>query len=255
MYQREQLAVDPSTNQDDQQRECQTLQHSNPAMVIQETTIAFQHLIDKQLDMLNQRAAAYAHKAMFKQALDDCNFMMDMAPTNPVGFLRTGAIYAMQGRYAAAVQVYEQGMTSISPDSPSYAQLESEKSKAQAILDTTRVDFIATLPLDVMQVLVPLFYTGRIPGDQHDCLDVSKKWRERICYCTAFRVKGAQSVMTARSTRQQQQLQDTRILQVAPYIVSMHFVDSWSMRQRNLYMSTIKNRRFTKLRELHLCGE
>lgn len=243
------------THGDDDPTEClQQPSTANPAMVIQETTIAFQNLIDKQLDMLDKRAAAYAQKAMIRHALDDCKFMMEKAPTNPVGFLRTGAIHVMQGRYAAAIQVYEQGMISASPDTPGYTRLEDEKNKAQAILDTTHVDFIAALPLDVVQLLVPLFYMGRIPGDQHDCLDVSKTWRERICYCTAFRVNEYRTMTASRCTRQQQQLQDARILQVAPYVVSMHFLETLSMRQRNLYMSTMKNGKFTGLRELYLNG-
>ncbi|KAI7884798.1 hypothetical protein K492DRAFT_182547 [Lichtheimia hyalospora FSU 10163] len=120
-----------------------------------------QHHIEMLLTILKIRAATLARVADFEQALNETTIQMQIAPLSALGYLQSGDILSnMQGHQAAAINIYEKGISMVPQSDPYHQQLLQAKQQALA-KQQIRVDFITQLPLALVQNwIAPLLRRG-----------------------------------------------------------------------------------------------
>lgn len=107
-------------------------------------------------------------------------------PSSPLDYLRQGEAYSQRGFQRMAINVFNEGLSTLSsPSDPYYAQLERAKHDAEE-RDNKRIDFISMLPMDIVMHIAPqLIHEGCPLRDNrftkhHAPLFVSKIWRQRF---------------------------------------------------------------------------
>ncbi|KAI9255643.1 hypothetical protein BDA99DRAFT_573912 [Phascolomyces articulosus] len=140
-------------------------------------------LVENAENTLDKRAAEHAKRGDFEGGLSIARELVYAAPQSAKGFLRAGEIYCMQGKSNLAVEIYEQGLESLSSASPStedsrYNLLAEERVKALAQAET-QVDFLGTLPFEILAYILPLLSTAELV----ECGSVCHRWRERVIQC------------------------------------------------------------------------
>ncbi|KAJ8651659.1 hypothetical protein O0I10_012776 [Lichtheimia ornata] len=135
-----------------------------------------------QLEHLEARARTLATCGHFEEALKDAYTMTRVVRSSPLGYLCVGHVYALQGRQKAAIGIYEQGLDAVPSTDPSRQRLVEARSMAQE-RDSTRIDFIKELPIDIIENIAPWILCPQEqipPSEIREYLDVSRVWRERL---------------------------------------------------------------------------
>ncbi|CDH54797.1 predicted protein [Lichtheimia corymbifera JMRC:FSU:9682] len=157
-----------------------TAEHANDGNRIAATTESLKQAVAQLIMVLNERAQLLANSAQFDKALRDAAAIRAILPGSGLGYLTTGDVHCQQGRYAAAISIYDQSLETV-PESDAYYQRLQQHRIAAATNNNKRIDFISGLPLDIV-------ITNILPRIEPDCtsftsfepLDVSHAWRERI---------------------------------------------------------------------------
>lgn len=157
-----------------------TVQHCNNGDKIVAATDIIQQTMLQLYHALHDRAKLLANSAQFDAALRDASAMIHMQPTVGLGYLCQGDVYCLQGRYAAALPVYDNGLQAVSSSDPYYKDLLQQRMSAMRI-NNKRIDFVGQLPVDIISTyLIPrimpvLLSTGCCPY-----LHVSRTWQQRL---------------------------------------------------------------------------
>ncbi|KAJ8652403.1 hypothetical protein O0I10_011983 [Lichtheimia ornata] len=158
-----------------------TAQHGNDGNRIATATKTLQQAAHQLVKVLNERARLFANSAQFSTALRDAAAIRAMLPGSGLGYLCMGDVRYQQGRYAAAIAMYDQGLQAAPESDPYYQQLHQQREKAMTNNNSKRVDFISKLPLDIVITnIVPRMEPVLTSAMSFAPLDVSRTWRERI---------------------------------------------------------------------------
>ncbi|KAJ8652695.1 hypothetical protein O0I10_011640 [Lichtheimia ornata] len=157
-----------------------TAQHGNDDSRIATATETLRQAAYQFANVLNERAKLLANSAQFDTALRDAAAIRALLPGSGLGYLCMGDVHCQQGRYAAAISIYDQGLEAVPESDQYYQQLQQHRMTAIANNDK-RVDFISRLPLDIV-------ITNIIPRLERRCysdlppehLYVSHAWQERF---------------------------------------------------------------------------
>ncbi|KAI8142771.1 hypothetical protein BJV82DRAFT_579351 [Fennellomyces sp. T-0311] len=124
------------------------------------------------INLLHDRSRALAFTCNFEEAENESRQIIARAPQLAVGYLSLGDNLQAQGKYAAAIRIYETGLTNAISESDSYAQLE--KAKAMSVVkDAYRFDIITSATIEIAyNIFSMLDQTTRCI-----CLNVCQKWR------------------------------------------------------------------------------
>ncbi|KAJ8654720.1 hypothetical protein O0I10_009611 [Lichtheimia ornata] len=154
------------------------------ANVIADSTRRLQQCVQDQLTHLDNRARALATSGNFEAALKDVARIRQLVPSSVMGYLCGGHVYSLQGRQKAAIDIYDQGLVAVSSSDPSHQQLVEARSMAHQ-RDSTRIDFIKELPLDIIMNIAPRILSEEkvAPSEIRAYLDVSRVWREKLLMC------------------------------------------------------------------------
>ncbi|KAJ8652893.1 hypothetical protein O0I10_011493 [Lichtheimia ornata] len=158
-----------------------TAQHGNDGNRIATATESLQQIAHQFAEELNERAKLLANSAQFDRALHDAAAIRAMLPGSGLGYLCTGDVYCQQGRHAAAISIYDQGLEAVSASDPYYHHLQQHRMQV-APNNNKRVDFISRLPLDIVITnIVPRMTPTYLDSNElYGPLYVSRTWQERI---------------------------------------------------------------------------
>ncbi|KAJ8652710.1 hypothetical protein O0I10_011655 [Lichtheimia ornata] len=157
-----------------------TAQHGNDGNRIATANGAFKRTVEQLVQVLNDRARLFANSAQFDAALRDAAAIRTILPGSGFGYLTTGDVQCQQGRYAAAIAMYDQGLAAVPESDQYYQQLQQHRSVAVAN-SNKRVDYISQLPLDIVITNIiprvdPKFHSDFLC----EYLYVSRTWKERF---------------------------------------------------------------------------
>ncbi|CDH54821.1 predicted protein [Lichtheimia corymbifera JMRC:FSU:9682] len=91
-----------------------TAEHGNGGNRIATATQTLQQTAHQFVKVLNERARLLANSAQFDTALYDAAAIRAIFSWSGFGYLCTGDVYCQQGRYAAAISIYDQGFEEVS---------------------------------------------------------------------------------------------------------------------------------------------
>ncbi|CDS06918.1 hypothetical protein LRAMOSA09441 [Lichtheimia ramosa] len=130
--------------------------------------------------VLNERASLLANSAQLEAALHDAAAIRTMLPGSGLGYLCTGDIYCQQGRYAAAIAIFDQGLEAV-PESDPYHQHLQQHRMAAITNNNKCIDFISQLPLDIVITnILPRALPKVFTESSCALLHISRAWQERI---------------------------------------------------------------------------
>ncbi|CDH54816.1 predicted protein [Lichtheimia corymbifera JMRC:FSU:9682] len=190
-----------------------TAEHGNDSNRIATATETLQQTAQQFVEVINERARLLANSAQFDTALRDAAAIRALLPGSGLGYLCMGDIYCQQGRYPAAVAIYDQGLEAVPESDPYYQQLQQHHIAA-ITKNSKRIDFISRLPLDIVVTnILPRITPELTVVMSFEPLDVSHAWRERILK----HPKGLHFGFYGDTFDKDQE----RIVQFAPYIQSL----------------------------------
>ncbi|CDH54819.1 predicted protein [Lichtheimia corymbifera JMRC:FSU:9682] len=157
-----------------------TAQHGNDSNRIVTATETLQQAAHHLVEVLNERARLSANSAQCDKALSDAAAIVAILPGSGLGYLCTGDMHCQQGRYAAAISIYDQGLEAVSISDPYYHQLVQRRMAAETN-NSKRVDFISCLPLDIVITnIIPRALSEFYCDVSSEYLYVSRAWQERF---------------------------------------------------------------------------
>ncbi|KAI9246239.1 hypothetical protein BDA99DRAFT_266569 [Phascolomyces articulosus] len=196
-------------------------------------------------NVLDHRAYSLAINAKFVMATKDIHRMIEIKPTSPIGYRRLGDIYAIQGKQVHAINAFELGLQRASQEDPEYARLLD--CKYMAIQQSQkRVDFIAKLPLEVLEIIVKLL-SKEI---KLTCFTVSNTWCKRVVECSP----ASWQVLTNEDDYQEEEQLINVIPRIATYIKDLT-INTKNQRVRLKCLHTMRKGRFKNIRSLYLTGK
>ncbi|CDH54817.1 predicted protein [Lichtheimia corymbifera JMRC:FSU:9682] len=155
-----------------------TAEHGNDGNRIAMATVSLKQTAHLFVQLLDERARLFANSAQFDVALRDAAAIRAILPRSGLGYLCTGDVHCQQGRYPAAIAMYDQGLKATTESDPYYQQLQKYRLAALAN-NSKRVDFISQLPLEI--VISNIVSRMEVPSNVlYEPLYVSRGWRERI---------------------------------------------------------------------------
>ncbi|CDH54769.1 predicted protein [Lichtheimia corymbifera JMRC:FSU:9682] len=163
-----------------------TIEHGDCMDLIATITWDLKQCSKTFVQLLYDRATAFAACAQFSLAERDANAMRAIDPSSPLGYLCGGYIFELQGHQKAAIDMYDEGLRSVPWDDLGYILLEKARHEAKC-LDNKRIDFISQLPLDVVaKNIVPrILDHGSSSSSSLLLQQVSRVWQERVLLCTS----------------------------------------------------------------------
>ncbi|KAI8142999.1 hypothetical protein BJV82DRAFT_613036 [Fennellomyces sp. T-0311] len=124
------------------------------------------------------RTYTRAIQGNYDDAVKDAQDAITKNPTAALGYLRLGSLYQMQGKQQSAINMYVQGLQSVSVDDRGYTLMLEDKAIATK-QNEKRVDFITKLPIEVVdQIMILLPLVTKL-----NCLGVSARWKSKILGC------------------------------------------------------------------------
>ncbi|KAJ8652404.1 hypothetical protein O0I10_011984 [Lichtheimia ornata] len=159
-----------------------TAEHGNDGNHIAMATETLKQAAHQFAQVLNERARLFANSAQFDTALRDAAAIRALLPGSGLGYLCTGDVHCQQGRYAAAISIYDQGLEAAPESDPYYQQLQQQRMTAVSN-NSKRVDFISRLPLDIVITNIvprmerPVYLDSIV---LYEPLYVSRTWQARF---------------------------------------------------------------------------
>lgn len=161
-----------------------TIEHGDCIDLIATITWDLKQCSKTFVQLLHDRATAFASCAQFDLAQRDATAMRVIDPSSPLGYLCGGFICGIQGRQRAAVDMYDKGLRSVPWDDPGYILLEKARHEAKR-LDSKRIDFISQLPMDVVTKNIVPRILDHESSSSLLLQQVSKVWQERVLLGTS----------------------------------------------------------------------
>ncbi|KAI9492557.1 hypothetical protein BDB00DRAFT_827937 [Zychaea mexicana] len=177
----------------------------------------------------------------FGEAVQDAQRIISLAPTWAMGYCRLGDLYAQQGKQLDAIDTYSIGLQSVSQDASLYAQLIEGKHSAE-LQNEKRVDFIRSLPVEVMAKIITL-----LPRDAKlVCLQVSSIWCKRTLeFSGSWRVSSGDDMTDEQSIKV--------VTYIAAYVEQLT-IDTSNQQVWNQLLVDMQGGHFRKITSLHLTG-
>ncbi|KAI8144405.1 hypothetical protein BJV82DRAFT_607229 [Fennellomyces sp. T-0311] len=190
--------------------------------------------------VLNHRAYARGMQGKFDEAIDDAQRVINYQPTIAMGYLQLGNLYRMQGKQSRAIDTFETGLRCVSTDNSQYT-LMIEGKEAATKQNETRVDFLAKLPLEIVDDIIALL------SQEHKsaCVDVSTVWRRNVLRCSKAWV-----ALTGDDGTGDDPLSNLLPF-IAPHVEHLT-VNTSSDYVWQRYLFGMRNRKFSKIQSLDL---
>ncbi|KAI9492554.1 hypothetical protein BDB00DRAFT_788691 [Zychaea mexicana] len=194
---------------------------------------------DQLIKALDHRAYVLGKKARFGEAVQDAQRIISLASTWAMGYCRLGNLYAQQGKQLDAIDTYSIGLQSVSQDASLYAQLIEGKHSAE-LQNEKRVDFIRSLPVEVMAKIITL-----LPRDAKlVCLQVSSIWCKRTLeFSGSWRVSSGDDMTDEQSIKV--------VTYIAAYVEQLT-IDTSNQQVWNQLLVDMQGGHFRKITSLHL---
>lgn len=148
----------------------------NDAALYEEASVAVETLLEAFVPALCVRSATRALAGKFADAQRDAELVILIAPSSAKGYLCKGKIYALEGRQAAAIRVFEKGLNKAASTDPDYDALKRAL-RAARMQSKKRVDFISMLPEEILTRI-----WSDLSGPE-EYVYISKRWRDRLTQC------------------------------------------------------------------------
>ncbi|CDH59312.1 predicted protein [Lichtheimia corymbifera JMRC:FSU:9682] len=147
--------------------------------VITDSKAISKQLLDLHLQTLDIEARSHVACAKFTQALVIAMKMQQMDPASARGYLCEGFIHMEQGRYVAAIPVYDTALERVDKHDPLYDTIQTAKAKAMQQRQKRR-DIICDLPIEISDRIIQQLFTGGKFNQQREYVMVSSAWWHRI---------------------------------------------------------------------------
>ncbi|KAJ8654298.1 hypothetical protein O0I10_009993 [Lichtheimia ornata] len=169
-----------------------SVKHKNHNSTITQSSIELQQCVDRQVELLYDRAMALSACAQFHKALQDATAIQALAPLSSLGYYAAGYLYMHYGYQQQAIHVLNHGLKIVS-DPTHHQRLQSARQDATKRL-SMRIDFISKLPFDIVSShIIPREMT--IPSnDAFSYLHVCKTWRERALQSTMLQCNAHEGI-------------------------------------------------------------
>ncbi|KAI8149284.1 hypothetical protein BJV82DRAFT_118111 [Fennellomyces sp. T-0311] len=130
------------------------------------------------LDIFDQAAIDLAKNGRFMNAHRIAEWITRLLPRSPTGYLRTGEIFEMQGKYSTAEEVYYRGVSKVVSSAPKSLDslVQHLVNVKREIKRNPRCDFIMQLPFEIASEILQQLSCYNLLK----CMDVSRDWKERI---------------------------------------------------------------------------
>ncbi|KAI7857952.1 hypothetical protein BDC45DRAFT_346832 [Circinella umbellata] len=146
--------------------------------------------------VLDYRIHALCNIYNYEAAICDAKHMVSLAPSLPLGYLRLGNLYTIQGKQKEAIKTYETALKNSFPTLPlkendnndpnsihhrqqeQYQNLIQRKNTAIEQYEK-RIDFISMLPKELSSSILAKLNKE----SKSECLETCKKWREILLAC------------------------------------------------------------------------
>ena len=160
---------------------------TNYMKTIESSTWGIQELINKQIALLYYRAAAHAQIAKFEKGFEDAKTIIQLAPTQALGYLRVGELLSMYGNQSRAIKVYETGLAMAND----HKELLEQRSEEASLQQQQYVDIIARAPFEILSSILSHFESN----ETFIMSTVSKTWQRRLsdipeCWSTVRMMNG-----------------------------------------------------------------
>ncbi|KAI9268002.1 hypothetical protein BDA99DRAFT_504586 [Phascolomyces articulosus] len=238
-----------------------TLNNGTHHQLIQDVTTAIDDVFQSQLlVLLDIRAYAHAMQGHYKLACTDAQQMIEYAPRVPTGYIRQGIIYSMYGRQTQAIEIFDRCLElpvvnyisdrKLNKDS-GQQQLQNENDmerllacKNEAILlNQKRVDFIAQLPIEIINDIIPLLPKST----KVSCMRVSKIYCYRTLNCA-----GAWKTLSANESREDSQIA-VMMESISGHIEKLR-INTPNKAVCSKYLQCMRNGLFKRIRSLTMTG-
>ncbi|KAI8147385.1 hypothetical protein BJV82DRAFT_664624 [Fennellomyces sp. T-0311] len=146
--------------------------NTNYTETIENSTYGIEELVNKQVALLYFRSAAHAQVAKFDKGFQDAKTIIQLAPTQALGYLRVGELLSMYGNQNRAIQVYEKGLAMVGD----HKELLEQRSEEASLQQQQCVDIIARAPFEILSSIMSHFESNELVN----LCTVSKTWQQRL---------------------------------------------------------------------------
>ena len=149
---------------------------------LQRTTLEIHDLLNRTISKLLDRAHALTLDSKLEWALNDYAAIRTLDPTSSKGYLYAAMIYSQQGHQQTVIDICREGLGIVPSSDPAYAIMQLLAANSEAS-NRKRVDFITSLPMDIVSRIASSIFTKNIPAEnptQYPCLLVCRLWNERL---------------------------------------------------------------------------
>ncbi|KAI9251382.1 hypothetical protein BDA99DRAFT_521702 [Phascolomyces articulosus] len=212
-------------------------------------------IVERHLKVLDLRAATLGMMAEFKKAEQDASLMIQLAPSQGIGYARMGDLWTLRGNQKQAILAYERGLALMKNEED--LELLTQRREEAIQKSNERFDIIANLPYDIMtiifQMLIPV---GRFnyldSNDRFTLLEVSKTWQDIVSTYAPLWKTHKFSDADGRTIENMQMLSQhicKHVTEISSECVYSGFTDC--MESKTLFEQLSKGG-FTKLQRLHI---
>ncbi|KAI8340733.1 hypothetical protein BC941DRAFT_511031 [Chlamydoabsidia padenii] len=139
------------------------------------TTVALS-LEPTNLDILMRRVLILEKLTLYKEAYDESQYMINLAPQDARGYLRAGRILLAQEKTHEAHSLFQSALaTKVPPTDPRYHLLEIYRNRSSPQTKT----FVSDLPYEVTRFIFRMLPLASLV----QCTRVSKSWRQFTIHC------------------------------------------------------------------------
>ncbi|KAI9259686.1 hypothetical protein BDA99DRAFT_513933 [Phascolomyces articulosus] len=219
---------------------------------IEKATITLEQIQKSQLIvMLDRRSYAFGMKGKYDMAIKDAKTMIEYGGLSMMshGYLRLGNLLESQGKYGAAIQLYQEALEKLStPDNDycGYKQLMQAKITAEK-KNNQRFDIISALPYELCDEIIG-YLTEKEKATV--LLDVSPIWHRQISNC--------QKTWAEISNNHNEDNGEIMVARAIPYIAE--YIKNLTLKTNDKkamsrYINHMEDGRFKSLQSLEITDE
>ncbi|KAI8100065.1 uncharacterized protein BX664DRAFT_322783 [Halteromyces radiatus] len=127
------------------------------------------------LDILMRRVLILEKLAMYKEAYDEAQHMINLAPNDARGYLRAGRVLLAQDKASDAYSLFQASMNKVHSTDSRYQLLEVYRKRCSPQTKT----FVSRLPYEVSRSIFRMLPLASLV----QCTRVSKAWRHFTIHC------------------------------------------------------------------------
>ncbi|KAG2222013.1 hypothetical protein INT45_006713 [Circinella minor] len=227
-----------------------TINNGTHHQLIQDVTLAIDDVFQSQLlVLLDIRAYAHAMEGHYQLACADAEQMIKHAPFLSSGYVRQGIVLSMYGRQAKAIEKFDYALQLANISSGNNIEQQEDIKRLNAcktaaiLLNESRVDFIARLPVEIVNNIITLLPKS----SKVSCIHVARIWAQRTLDCAS-----AWKTFSADGNRVDNQVA-AKTEHIAGHIEKLRINTSNKM-VRSKYIQCMRNGLFKRLHSLTLTG-